>query len=228
MSMLALSAQPPSKFAATHVSEVIAHRSIHSRCLKTWMFRLVARPAFQISLSTKFTFPGLTDGAIQIKQGVRRLLTRMEGSMRRLTDEEVSRVQDVCRLLPLWKRSEFLQELARRMQAPGPATPTCAGRRRRQCVRCSVAATPGCRSRTERCGAFKRDSGVSSNCAVPTSGDSVCSTARNSRWALTLYRHQAEASSSLARMRERRQGRAGERPHAKLTVATRRNRRASS
>jgi hypothetical protein len=40
------------------------------------MFRLVARPAFQISLSTKFTFPGLTDGAIQIKQGVRRLLTR--------------------------------------------------------------------------------------------------------------------------------------------------------
>jgi hypothetical protein len=40
----------------------------------------------------------------------------MEGSMRRLTDEEVSRVQDVCRVLPLWKREEFLQELARRMQ----------------------------------------------------------------------------------------------------------------
>jgi len=29
---------------------------------------------------------------------------------------EVSRVQDVCRVLPLWKREEFLQELARRMQ----------------------------------------------------------------------------------------------------------------
>jgi hypothetical protein len=39
----------------------------------------------------------------------------MEGSMRRLTDEEASRVQDVCRVLPLWKREEFLQELARRV-----------------------------------------------------------------------------------------------------------------
>jgi hypothetical protein len=37
--------------------------------------------------------------------------------MLRLTDEELSRVQDLCRVLPQWKRSEFLQELARRMQS---------------------------------------------------------------------------------------------------------------
>lgn len=34
-----------------------------------------------------------------------------------MTDEELSRVQDLCRVLPQWKRSEFLQELARRMQS---------------------------------------------------------------------------------------------------------------
>jgi hypothetical protein len=39
--------------------------------------------------------------------------------MLRLTDEESSRVQDLCRVLPQWKRSEFLRELARRMQARG-------------------------------------------------------------------------------------------------------------
>src|SRR5262245_36246347 len=38
-------------------------------------------------------------------------------TMLRLTDEELSRVQDLCRVLPPWKRSEFLQELARRMQS---------------------------------------------------------------------------------------------------------------
>jgi hypothetical protein len=36
--------------------------------------------------------------------------------MLRLTDEELSRVQDLYRVLPRWKRDEFLQELARRMQ----------------------------------------------------------------------------------------------------------------
>jgi len=36
--------------------------------------------------------------------------------MLRLTDEELSRVQDLYRVLPRWKRGEFLQELARRMQ----------------------------------------------------------------------------------------------------------------
>ena len=39
--------------------------------------------------------------------------------MLRLTDEELSRVQDLCRVLPQWKRSEFLQELARRMRRGG-------------------------------------------------------------------------------------------------------------
>jgi hypothetical protein len=43
----------------------------------------------------------------------------MEETMLRLTDEELSRVQDLCRVLPQWKRSEFLQELARRIQAQG-------------------------------------------------------------------------------------------------------------
>ena len=33
-----------------------------------------------------------------------------------LTDEDLSRVQDLCRVLPRWKRGEFLQELTRRMQ----------------------------------------------------------------------------------------------------------------
>ena len=33
-----------------------------------------------------------------------------------LTDEELSRVHDLYRLLPPWKRGEFLQELARRVQ----------------------------------------------------------------------------------------------------------------
>src|SRR5262245_13318313 len=70
--------------------------------------------------------------------------------MLRLTDEELSRVQDLCRVLPQWKRSEFLQELARRMQAQGTSDADLRRRRRRQCVRCSVAATPGSRSRTER------------------------------------------------------------------------------
>ena len=37
-------------------------------------------------------------------------------AMLRLTDEELSRVQDLCRVLPPWKRGEFLQELTRRMQ----------------------------------------------------------------------------------------------------------------
>jgi hypothetical protein len=37
--------------------------------------------------------------------------------MLRLTDEELSQVQDLCRVLPVWKREEFLQELARRMRA---------------------------------------------------------------------------------------------------------------
>jgi hypothetical protein len=37
--------------------------------------------------------------------------------MLRLTDEELSQVQDLCRVLPVWKRDEFLQELARRMRA---------------------------------------------------------------------------------------------------------------
>jgi hypothetical protein len=47
-------------------------------------------------------------------------LSRMgKDEMLRLTDEELSRVQDLCRVLPQWKRSEFLQELARRMQAQG-------------------------------------------------------------------------------------------------------------
>jgi hypothetical protein len=36
--------------------------------------------------------------------------------MLRLTDEELSRVQDLYRVLPRWKRGEFLQELARRMR----------------------------------------------------------------------------------------------------------------
>jgi hypothetical protein len=37
--------------------------------------------------------------------------------MLRLTDEELSQVRDLCRVLPVWKRDEFLQELARRMRA---------------------------------------------------------------------------------------------------------------
>ena len=40
--------------------------------------------------------------------------------MLRLTDAELSQVQDLCRVLPVWsvwKRDEFLQELARRMRA---------------------------------------------------------------------------------------------------------------
>ena len=37
--------------------------------------------------------------------------------MLRLTDTELSQVQDLCRVLPVWKRDEFLQELARRMRA---------------------------------------------------------------------------------------------------------------
>jgi hypothetical protein len=37
-------------------------------------------------------------------------------AMLRLTDKELSRVQDLCRVLPPWKRGEFLQELTRRMQ----------------------------------------------------------------------------------------------------------------
>src|SRR5262245_42758099 len=68
MPMLALSAQPPSKFAATQVSEVMAHRPIYSRCLKTWMFRLEARPAFSHCFVCEVTFPGLTDGTIQINK----------------------------------------------------------------------------------------------------------------------------------------------------------------
>jgi hypothetical protein len=36
--------------------------------------------------------------------------------MLQLTDENLSRVQDLCRVLPPWKRGEFLQELTRRMQ----------------------------------------------------------------------------------------------------------------
>jgi hypothetical protein len=36
--------------------------------------------------------------------------------MLRLTAEELSRVQVLYRVLPRWKRGEFLQELARRMQ----------------------------------------------------------------------------------------------------------------
>ena len=36
--------------------------------------------------------------------------------MLQLTDEDLSRVQDLCRVLPPWKRGEFLQELTRRMQ----------------------------------------------------------------------------------------------------------------
>ena len=35
-------------------------------------------------------------------------------AMLRLTAEELSRVQDLYRVLPRWKRGEFLQELARR------------------------------------------------------------------------------------------------------------------
>ena len=35
--------------------------------------------------------------------------------MLKLTDDELSRVRDLCRVLPPWKRDEFLQELARRM-----------------------------------------------------------------------------------------------------------------
>jgi hypothetical protein len=37
--------------------------------------------------------------------------------MLRLTDEELSQARDLCRVLPVWKRDEFLQELARRMRA---------------------------------------------------------------------------------------------------------------
>ena len=37
--------------------------------------------------------------------------------MLRLTDTELSQVQDLCRVLPVWKRDEFLQELACRMRA---------------------------------------------------------------------------------------------------------------
>src|SRR5262245_40801537 len=33
-------------------------------------------------------------------------------TMLRLTDEELSWVQDLCRVLPSWKRGEFLRELA--------------------------------------------------------------------------------------------------------------------
>jgi len=36
--------------------------------------------------------------------------------MLQLTDEDLSRVQDLCRVLPPWKRGEFLRELTRRMQ----------------------------------------------------------------------------------------------------------------
>jgi hypothetical protein len=44
-------------------------------------------------------------------------LSRMgKDAMLRLTDEELSRVQDLCRVLPPWKRGEFLQELTRRLQ----------------------------------------------------------------------------------------------------------------
>ena len=44
-------------------------------------------------------------------------LSRMgKDAMLRLTDEELSGVQDLCRVLPLWKRGEFLQELTRRLQ----------------------------------------------------------------------------------------------------------------
>jgi len=38
----------------------------------------------------------------------------MEYAMLRLTAEELSWVQDLYRVLPRWKRGEFLQELARR------------------------------------------------------------------------------------------------------------------
>jgi hypothetical protein len=41
---------------------------------------------------------------------------KIEEAMRLLTDDELSRVQDLCRLLPPWKRDEFLQELARRIE----------------------------------------------------------------------------------------------------------------
>jgi hypothetical protein len=34
-------------------------------------------------------------------------------AMLRLTDEELSRVLDLCRVLPPWKRGEFFQELKR-------------------------------------------------------------------------------------------------------------------
>jgi hypothetical protein len=44
-------------------------------------------------------------------------LSRMgKDAMLRLTDEELSQVQDLCRVLPPWKRGEFLQELTRRLQ----------------------------------------------------------------------------------------------------------------
>ena len=36
--------------------------------------------------------------------------------MLQLTDEDLSRVQDLCRVLPPWKRGDFLQELTLRMQ----------------------------------------------------------------------------------------------------------------
>ena len=54
-------------------------------------------------------------------------------------------MHDLCRVLPPWKRGEFLQELTRRMQGRELDHADLAGRRRRRCVRCSVAATPGCR-----------------------------------------------------------------------------------
>jgi hypothetical protein len=41
---------------------------------------------------------------------------KVEEAMRPLTDDELSRVQDLYRLLPPWKRGEFLQELARRVR----------------------------------------------------------------------------------------------------------------
>jgi hypothetical protein len=40
----------------------------------------------------------------------------LKDAMLPLTDQDLSRVQDLYRLLPAWKRGEFLQELARRTQ----------------------------------------------------------------------------------------------------------------
>jgi hypothetical protein len=53
---------------------------------------------------------------LECAEPIRNARPESKDAMLPLTDEELSRVQDLCRVLPPWKRDEFLQELARRIQ----------------------------------------------------------------------------------------------------------------